>query len=251
MTMASTLKIFLPLFVIFSLSAALAAAPLAAPTAVPAPAEPGLERIENTTLYFKGGPPEIKPLDTKLQELKFFAFLRTPDKKIWYALVSGRPCTDCIQEKHLYLIRSDRGKVTQLVYPGRILEPKTRQVVYDSRAFFGRCMPPADEEVYIVFQKERVDRRRSLQASVLVAMPGTDMIHEKLIERRLPNINHTLARVKRKQCWEIEGRNRLILAKPLDLNPRRGMADNDKDDDDENDEKKETQAQKDMPSQQE
>jgi hypothetical protein len=132
------------------------------------------------------------------------------------------------------MVRVDGGRSTHFVYPGRILDPKTRATLLESRAFFGRCLAGRGE-LYAVFQRERVDRRRSLQSSLFVAEPAADLIHEELIERRLPRLSFTLKRVRAKQCVEIDGRSRMMLSKPLDLTPRRGGDDEESDEDDRND----------------
>lgn len=105
----------------------------------------------------------------------------------------------------------------------------------ESRAFFGRCLATraADEEddVYIVFQKERVDRHHGLQSSVFVANASADFLREKLIERGMPSLSRTLTLVKMKKCHEIPGRSRMMVLKPHGLNWR-NLQPGDEDDDD-------------------
>lgn len=167
-----------------------------------------------------------------------------------FPLVSAKPCKDCAHERALFLLpptspeRSPASsRYTLFVYPGKVTDPKKQQIVLDSRAFFGRCLASTDD-VYIVFQKERVDKRKGPQSSVYIATPtlssGMIRIEEKLLERKLPNLNHTLKRVKAKQCFEIPGRNRIALKKPLDVPPPPGSSD-DANDEDEDDKLKENQ----------
>jgi hypothetical protein len=190
-------------------------------TANAAQAEIALDRIEQGTLYFKGTP-SFPALKTDFQELVYLGALRPPEG-LPYFLLAGKPCAACpqSQEKGLYLIRPNGGKPTQLVYPGKLIDSKTGSVVMESRAFFGQCLRDRGD-VYVAYQKEKVDRKNRLQPSVFIAEAMPRFLHESLLERRMPSFQETLKRVKAKQCREIEGRNRMILNKPLDLNPRRG-----------------------------
>src|SRR5690606_18346983 len=81
-----------------------------------------------------------------------------------------------------------------------------------------------DRDVYVVFQDEKVDRRRYLQSSVYVAEAAKEIVREQLIERRPPRIKRTLARVRAKQCTEIKGRNRIMISERLDRTRRRAAA---------------------------
>jgi hypothetical protein len=176
-------------------------------------------------------------LKTNFVDTKYLSTLKSKDGGLPYFLFLAKPCQDCQDEQAVYMLRPNGEKATAFVYPGKILDPKTRAVLLDSRAFYGKCLPNRGD-VYVVFQKERVDRRHSLQASVMTAEPARDHLRETLTERRLPNIKTTLQLVKRKTCSEIEGRNRLMLRKPLDLHPRDNGDKDDEEDDDENQSKK-------------
>jgi hypothetical protein len=219
----------------------------AASTAWGASGEIDLDRVEDGTLYFRtaDGKAVPKPVKTDLHDLKYLGPLRdpagrspasfnggeTPSPSQTYFLFSGRPCKDCLQDSNIYAIRASGGKPFSFVYPGKIVDTKTGAPVLESRAFFGRCIYRNPNPTYVVFQKERVDRRNGLQPSVFIATPGEDHLSERLIERNLPRIQDTLKLVKAKVCQEIDGRNRNALRKPLDLILRHG-GDNDKDTDD-------------------
>lgn len=199
--------------------ASVAQAAEATPSPAPAPPkEIDIERIENNVVYLSvpsgiSAPSSIK---TDLSDIKHLGTLRADDGGFPYFLVSAKPCTDCAQESAIYLLRPGQGRVTSFVFPGRLLDSKTRAMLLESRAFFGRCLPGMGD-AYVVFQKERVDRRKSLQASVYVASVAKDRIDERLIERGLPSINHALNNVKHKKCKEVEGRYRVVNRKPLEL----------------------------------
>jgi hypothetical protein len=204
-------------------------------------AEPAqVDRIEGQTIYFKGDSAP-KPLKTELYDLMSIGTLKPPsdatgNDAIPYFLFSANPCPDCATEKALYLIRPlAKAQITSFVYPGKVLDPKTHQVVLESRAFVGQCLAGADgSDQYVVFQKERVDHKHGhrIETSVFEAVASPDYLREKLIERNFPKLTRTLAFVKAKHCTEISGRNRVmpLKAKGLDWHNLR-EEDDDEDDD--------------------
>ena len=200
------------------------ASPTPTPTPTPTPAasqenppEIEIDSIENgiVRLRIPSGMSAPSSIKTDLHDLKYLGTLK-PEEGLPYFLFIGKPCENCAGDSAVYLLRPGQGKTTSFVYPGRILDSKTKNLLLESRAFFGRCLAGYGD-AYVVFQKERVDRRRSLQTSVYIASVGKDRIIEKLIERRLPSINQALTFVKRKQCREIDGRYRVMVRRPLDL----------------------------------
>lgn len=219
---------------------------------LPAFGAPSVEfdRYEEGVLLFKvgEGTQALARLKVDLHDLQLLGKMETPDDGIPYFLFTGKPCADCIQDSFVYLIQPSAEAKTYpspmmtFVHPGRILDSKDRSLLLESRAFFGRCLANVPSDVYVVFQKERIDRRRGLQSSVFMAQPTKDKVSEKLIEKRLPSMNETLRRVKRKECREIDGRYRVMLRKPLDLrylSKTKGSAKNPDDDEDEKSEKSE------------
>jgi hypothetical protein len=185
-------------------------------------------------------PKAVKP---GLFELNYLGSLLPHDDSNPYFLFTGLPCKTCTSEQALYLIRpsdkpSSPPQVTSFVQPGKIFDPKTRGLVMESRAFFGRCLATRDasqDDVYIVFQKEHVDRHHGLQTSVFVANASSDFLREKLIERGLPSLSRTLSLVKMKKCHEIPGRSRLMVLKPHGLNWRNLRQDDGDDEDSDTD----------------
>lgn len=226
--------------------------PLTAGTAhaVEAPAEAPatevrLDRTEKNTIFFKvpEGVQALSTLKTEFFDLKNHGSLKPAQGGLPWFLVSGRQCEDCSnRESFLLLLKpSPTAKTVQLVYPGKILDAKTKAVVLESRAFHGRCLSRVDGDVYVVFQKERVDRRNRMQSSVFVAEPGSDRVDERLIERNLPKLDDTLRFVRKKTCFEIDGRHRVMARRPPDLSQRASQrieaAGDDDDEDDERDER--------------
>ena len=107
----------------------------------------------------------------------------------------------------LYLIRADGKYPLTLVYPGRITDRKKGHLVFEGRAFYGECIAHR-EPSYVMYQKEKVDRRRFPQQSAFVAEVQEHGVDERLIVRRMPPLAYALKQVKRKKCFEIDGYNR-------------------------------------------
>ncbi len=206
--------------------------------------------IQGTFLQFKvpDGSGLPSTLNTRLFELKYLGTLPPAQgAKLPYVVIVGRPCENCENQRGVYLMRVDGVKSSQFVYPGKILDPKTRALLYESRAFWGRCLPKG-ETGYIAFQKERVDRRGGMPMSVFTAKPGAQFIDERLIERRLPRVQDALHYVKLKECFEISGSNRNMMSKRIDIVPRRGADLNQGDAAEEEDTVKENQTEQELPS---
>lgn len=198
--------------------------------------ETEFDRIEQSTIYFKPSPgaPPLKPLKTNLYDLSFLGSLKAPAGGSPYFLFSGKPCENCQVDREIYSIRASAEKPIAFVYPGKILDPATKKLLFESRAFFGQCLPKK-RDVYVVYQTELVDRRRQrrLMNSVFIAEAGREYFQENLIEKRPPSIRPTLQLVKSKKCKEIDGRNRFMLTKPLDLHPHDNGNSDDTDEPDE------------------
>lgn len=140
--------------------------------------------------------------------------------------------------------------VHSYVFPGRINDSRTGEVVFESRAFFGRCLPRF-RQGYVSFQREKIDRKKGLVSSVFVAeapelppdslvatgsapaavAPPEGHLHETLIEKRhLPKIKSVIPFIKLNQCKEISGVHRSQLRRPLDLKPRHTLPESDDED---------------------
>ena len=169
-----------------------------------------------------------KPVKPGLFDLTYIgALLPGVNDSMPYFLFAGNPCKTCSAERALYLIRpsttSSAPKITSFVQPGKIVDPKSGTLVLDSHAYYGHCLATQksdSDDVFVVFQKERVDRRHSLQLSVFIAEASADFLRERLLERGMPSVNRTLTLVHAKKCREIEGRSRHMVLKPHGLNWR-------------------------------
>jgi hypothetical protein len=211
-----------------------------------------IDRAEGSTLYFKSTQPSAKAganagevpkplvLDA-LSDIQPIGTLRGAAGGNPYHLIRARPCRDCKQDPSIFIVQPGNPKLARFVEPGKILDNKSRATVMDSRAFYGHCLGSRAGDVYVVFQKEKVDRRKQPQQSVLVIEPQVDTIeggkvydhlHETLLERNFPNISRTLHFVKAHVCKEIDGRHRVMASRPVDVNLKRQKATDDDDDDD-------------------
>jgi hypothetical protein len=142
----------------------------------------------------------------------------------------ARQCESCGEARQLFAIREDGKKLTHFVLPGRIVDPGTRALVFESEAYFGRCLEPGrgpatganDDEVLVVFQRERLDRKHSLQPSVFIAWPSSEFLAETLVEGRgLPSLRATQRKAQTGNCFRIETHHRLMSDRPIRLRPER------------------------------
>ncbi len=188
-----------------------------------------IDRVQEGVVYFKNQ----KPLKTGLVEVKPLGILRPQDSStLPFLLLAGRTCINCDQDSALFLFRVDGKSSTHFVYPGKVVDPKMGQLVYESKAYFGKCLR-GKGDVYVVFQKERVDRRGHMKQSAFIMEPASPYLKETLLERGLPSQSSVQQMVKRKECTEIAGRSRTALKKPLDLKPRNTEEEEDDDEDEE------------------
>ncbi|MFL5815669.1 MAG: hypothetical protein ACJ763_19020 [Bdellovibrionia bacterium] len=219
-----------------------------------------IDRAEGATLYFKstqpsnnaGDAPKPFVLDA-LSDIQPIGTLRGASGGNPYHLIRARPCKDCKQDPSIFIVQPGNPKLARFVEPGKILDNKSRATVMDSRAFYGHCLGSRAGDVYVVFQKEKVDRRKQPQQSVLVVEPQVDTIeggksydhlHETLLERNLPSITRTLHFVKSHVCKELDGRHRVMASRPADLNLKRQKA-TDNDDDEDSEPPRENQSDRD------
>jgi hypothetical protein len=189
------------------------------------------EKVSGNSLSFKNDQTgKSETLKTDTAGPTFIAVLVDPESNNPYVLFEGKTCAACeASNVSLFLQRLDgKGKVTSYVYPGRITDPK-KGLVYEGRVFYGNCLPKVKAGL-VAHQREGVDRH-GMQKSVLIAEPGPQYVYEVLLERRLPNVKTTLDLMKRKVCFEIPGRSRSVLRKPLNLTPQKGLDDEEEEDD--------------------
>jgi hypothetical protein len=64
---------------------------------------------------------------------------------------------------------------------------------------------------------ERVDRRRQMQPSILVAEAGKDHLEDTLLEKRGPSLKKILQLVKKRVCSEIPGETRIAENQKINI----------------------------------
>jgi len=200
------------------------------------PGDLEVESIEGGTVYLRSKSKKITglaPIKTNLVDVREIGWFPVSSPSVAekgqpplnphpYLLVSARTCAACpATERSLFFLRvASNLDPIQLSYPGRIVDAKKGQVVLESRSFYGECLR-GGSTVFVSFQKELIKKNNKLYPSVYVAEPAADFIRERQIEKGLPSLKETLDRVKQNRCFEIAGRNRTTLEKPLDLLIRR------------------------------
>jgi hypothetical protein len=144
-----------------------------------------------------------------LQDPRWIGWLWPQDRSIPYLLVSG--VSPESHDAELHLLRADgKTKPQRVTFPGRLLDPKNRSVVHESRAFFGRCLPGQKHDALLLYQRDRVDKRNRLNASLFVAEASPQNLTERLIEKRIPKMTQLKEGLRSKRCVEISGKNRFF-----------------------------------------
>lgn len=201
----------------------------------------GVAGIEGGSVRFTSPDGAVAPSPLKISTLgikepQLMGALESEAKAAPYLLLSG--LTNDTQDRALFLVRADGSmKPQRITFPGKLLDPKTRDLVYESKVFFGRCLLKQKYDAIVVFQREHMDRKRGLQRSVYIAEAAPTMLEERLLERGLPSERMLQMKVRGKQCSEIAGRNRTFDLGFFSLRSRRGseIADSDSDDEDDKD----------------
>lgn len=206
-------------WVLCSLSIVGLGAPARQAVAEPAPFRGAIEiaKVEQGVITFSAPPGGVAPseLKTGLHDVRVLGpiYSRSGGKPEFPSvLVSGLPCAGCEERRGLTLF-SLRPDIRPLnfVYPGRVRDRKTGQTLYQSRAFFGSCLSNRND-VYVVFQNEKIDRRGNrMRPSVFIAEVTPQGNYEKLLATHAPRLDSVLKRVRSKDCAEIRGTERASI----------------------------------------
>lgn len=180
-----------------------------------------VDKVEGKTIYVAGKSADfglLEPIKTKLEGLSLIGTLKSdllPNLKkgdhpkgvdLPFFLLSASECTNC-SNKFVFLFRADGRESRKLVFPGRIRDYRNNQLVFEARAFYGKCLS-GSSDVYVIFQNEKIKRRRFLQPSVYVFQPLNGRMEEKMVVSGRPGIHQVLAKVRNKSCFEIQGFDR-------------------------------------------
>ena len=130
-------------------------------------------------------------------------------------IISAKPCRNCAQDKAIYMVSFSDSPI-KTIFPGKILDPKYRSTMLESRMFFGHCLRGKSPGLF-VFQRERSGRKGSFETSVLALEITPKRTKETLFTsgRSRPKISDPLKFIKKKLCSEISGRNRIFNPKLL------------------------------------
>jgi hypothetical protein len=193
--------------------------------------------IQGSSIEFQSlpGREKIAPLPlAPLKDGSLIGWLRPAVEATPYLLISALAPDS--SERSLFIIRADgKLKPQRITFPGKLLDPKTRESVHESRAFYGRCLSDQQHDALVLYQRDRVDRKHKLQTSIYVAEASPNLLTERIIERRLPQLSNIQMRVRSRQCAEISGKNRLFDSAFFQFRNR--GADLPDEDEDKNDEK--------------
>jgi hypothetical protein len=103
-------------------------------------------------------------------------------------------------------------KDDSFTYPGKVYHQKKRHLLHESLGFFGNCLNDRSKAHYVVFEKEKVDRKRRPSLSILVVEPGEDHLIESSFSSHFQqHLTNVRTNVRKKKCFEIQGINRNIL----------------------------------------
>lgn len=183
-------------------------------------------------------PESLSPFKALLEDAVYLGSLQSSKGGLPYVFLSGRSKQgkNTQNELAIYSVRASlkKGSVEKIVpeldstflYPGKILDFDTGRVVFESRAFLGRCLNKINVGVYVVFQREIIDKKRGFVNSVFIADASrSDHLEEHLMESRFPRIQETLQWVKKKECIEILGKTRRMSRFSLSLHPSKEYQD--------------------------
>ena len=212
-------------------------------------AEPPVPIASGSTIEFPtlpGDTPRPALQLSPLQDLLWIGWLNPSDGATPYLLVSGT--SPKMTERSLFIVdSSNKNPPQRITFPGKLLDPKTRELIHESRAFYGRCIPQQKHDAVILFQRDRHDRKHRLKTSVFIAEASPGMLSERLVERRLPSIATVQKQIRSRKCTEISGKNRTFdpaffqfRKRGADLPDDEQEEENDKDFDKEDDSPKKT-----------
>lgn len=177
---------------------------------------PEFSHLSEGTIYWKSPHP---PLATGLLNPRYWYTLWDEAHQSPYFLFTAKSCPSCPEpdKENQVLLFGASGQPIPFVHPGKVFDSDSPQLLLHSRFFYGQCLlkhpdgsPRADQRSFIVvFQEEKIDGRRPLQKSTLIAESGPGYLKERLWDRKLPPLNQTLGLVKKKVCFELPGKDRV------------------------------------------
>jgi hypothetical protein len=152
--------------------------------------------------------PDGSKFRTTLYELKVIGQLPTA-KKLPYFILSGRGCYDCDANTSIYVHSpsdgpmKNEGKQPRFPYPGRLRDNEADQLVYESRMFYGSCLP--DHPNAVVWFERGLGEDNKWHDGVQVAEVKNDKLVRTETEINLPRITDTQSAIRDGRCYELPG----------------------------------------------
>jgi len=165
--------------------------------------EPGIYGPKNMTVVFRNR----LEMRSDIVELEFIGQLSARNRPP-YNIYAGRRCHGCESNRSIYIHSAFDGRMTRRTtryrYPGRLYGRVDGQLVEESRAFFGDCLPGHSASTVVWFVRTRLDRVDWENEAQLVESLGSSL-NSSILKDPAPVIEPTLELVAQGRCREIPG----------------------------------------------
>ena len=165
--------------------------------------EPGIYGPKNMTVVFRNR----LEMRSDIVELEFIGQLSARNRPP-YNIYAGRRCHGCESNRSIYIHSAFDGRMTRRTtryrYPGRLYGRVDGQLVEESRAFFGDCLPGHSASTAVWFVRTRLDRVDWENEAQLVESLGSSL-NSSILKDPAPVIEPTLELVAQGRCREIPG----------------------------------------------
>ncbi len=172
-------------------------------TANIAQVEPGVYGPRNMTIEFRNN----AQIRSDIVELQFIGQLSARDKPP-FNIYAGRRCHGCESNISIYIHSAIDGRMTRRTeryrYPGRLYSRVDGQLVEETRAFLGDCLPGRSASTIVWFVHTRRDRI-DWENEVQVVESFGSSVNSDIIKDPAPHIDPTLELVEQGRCREIRG----------------------------------------------
>lgn len=155
---------------------------------------------ESQLTFANGHQAKTSVIDFKLIDLLVF------DQGVPFILFSGRECTECDAEKQLYVhaIQDAVYPVLGYPYPGQHFDRESKQLVAETRAFYGQCLTQKAEKT-VLFYTRYLDEHQQWQKvleSLQFKGQKVTRVEQKFKQTTVAEIEKLLNSA---QCFEIYG----------------------------------------------
>lgn len=198
------------------------------------------ERIEEKRLYFKSlkNSTESHYFEAPVKPSAFIGFINNT-----YFLFKAPSCVDCSTKatEALYVASLTVAdfQPARLIPPGTVEDPATKQKLFESRMFYGKCFSQKSEGVFS-FNSDYIEKKRRKPKLVQSFYEFIPTVHaqsdqviaevtEKLTEKRKPSLAQMKPYLKKNLCFEIDGSRRSATHFQLDMTPTRDDEDEEED----------------------